>query len=105
MVVPSRSRLSSTPTVMPPFWMKGKGCAGSTASGVRIGQVVGDELPVEPFALGGTQLLGLDDVDAGGGHLGPHRRKARLLVAGQAGGEAVDLAQLLGGREPVLARL
>ena len=29
------------------------------------GQVLGDELPVEPFALGGPQLLGLDDVDAG----------------------------------------
>ena len=38
MVVPSRSRLSSTPTVMPPFWMNGKGCAGSTAIGVRIGR-------------------------------------------------------------------
>ena len=52
MVVPSRSRRSSTPTVMPPFWMNGKGCAGSTAIGVRIGRYWDDELPVEPLALG-----------------------------------------------------
>ena len=38
MVVPSRSRLSSTPTVMPAFWMKGNGCEGSTARGVRMGR-------------------------------------------------------------------
>ena len=38
MVVPSRSRLSSTPTVMPPLAMNGKGCEGSTAIGVRIGR-------------------------------------------------------------------
>jgi hypothetical protein len=59
----------------------------------------------EPFALAGPQLLGLHDVDAGDGHLRPQRRKARLLVATEAGGEAVDLDQLLGGRQPVLAHL
>ncbi len=105
MVVPSRSRLSSTPTVMPPFWMKGNGCEGSTARGVRMGRYWEMNWRSSHSRSRGPQLLGLDDVDAGDGHLGPQRRKARLLVAAEAGGEAVDLDQLLGGRQPVLAHL
>ena len=62
MVVPSRSRLSSTPTVMPPFWMNGKGCDGIDGDRRQDRQILGDELPVEPFALGGLELLRLDDV-------------------------------------------
>ena len=90
---------------MPPFWMNGKGCAGSTAIGVRIGRYWRHELALEPLALGRPQLLGLDDVDAGRGHLGLQRAPAGLLVADEAGGEAVDLGQLLGRRQAVLARL
>ena len=60
---------------------------------------------IEPLALGGPELLGLDDVDAGSVHLRLEGRPARLLVADEAGREAVDLGELLGGAEPVLAQL
>ena len=39
------------------------------------------------------------------GHLGLERAPAGLLIADQGGGEAVDLGELLGGRQAVLARL
>ena len=68
-------------------------------------QVLGFELVVEPFAFGRPQLLGLDDVDAGRDHFGPQRGEAGLLVAAEAGGHAVDLDQLLDGRQAVLAHL
>ena len=90
---------------MPPFWMNGNGCEGSTASGVRMGRYWEMNWRSSHSRSRGPQLLGLDDVDAGGGHLGPQRRKARLLVAAEAGGEAVDLDQLLDRRQPVLAHL
>ena len=68
-------------------------------------QILGDELSVEPFALGSLELLGLDDVDVGLGHLGLQRHPAGLLIADEAGGKAIDLGELLGGVEAVLAQV
>ena len=51
------------------------------------------------------QLLGLDDEDARRCHLGLESAPAGLLIADEDGGEAVDLGELLGGRQAVLARL
>ena len=68
-------------------------------------QVAGEEVLLQPDPLGRQQLLGLDDDDADGGELDLERVPAGLLVADEAGGEAVDLGELLGGRQPVLARL
>ena len=104
MVVPSRSRRSSTPTVMPPFWMKGKGCAGSTAIGVRIGRYWDVNWRSSHSRSAGVSSFGstmwmpaaaISVLSAG---------PARLLVADEAGGEAVDLGELLGGRQAVLAQ-
>ena len=65
-------------------------------------EVVGHEQALQPAALGGAQVLGLQDVDAGFGKLRLQLAPARLLVGDEARGKAVDGAQLLGGREAVL---
>ena len=83
---------------------EGEGMRGVDGDRRQDRQILGCELPVEPFAFGRRQLLRLDDVDVGRDHLRLERGPARLLVADEAGGEAVDLGELLGGGEAILAQ-
>ena len=68
-------------------------------------QVTGEKFPIQPRALGRHQLLRFDDDDAHRGHLVLQRRPARLLVIDQDGRETVDLRELLGRGQAVLALL
>ena len=70
--------------------------------GRQDGEHVGEEQPLQPAALARLEVARLEDVHAGGGHLGLQRAPAGLLVGDEPGGEAVDGAQLLGRGEPVL---
>ena len=63
---------------------------------------VGEEQPLQPAALAGLQVARLEDVHAGCADLGLQRAPAGLLVGDEAGGKAVDGAQLLGRRQAVL---
>ena len=69
------------------------------------GQILGEELPLEPFALGVCEFLGLDNEDARCRHLVLERAPAGLLIADETGRKAIDLCQLLDRRQAVLARL
>ena len=63
-------------------------------------QVLRDELPVEPLALRGLQLLGLDDVDVRPSHLGLEGRPAGLLIGDEAAGKAAISVSCWAGVSP-----
>src|SRR5215470_11571413 len=69
------------------------------------GQILSDELPIEPIALAGAELLWLNDVDAGSGHFRLHIRPAGLLIADETRRKAIDLGKLLSRRQPILTEL
>ena len=68
-------------------------------------QIACAELALQPFLLGRRQLLALDDVDAGCRQLGLQAGPGLVLLAGQRCRELVDLGELLGRRQSVLAHL
>ena len=103
MVLPSLSRCISTASVRPLLRMKGKGCAGIDGDRRQDREDVRHEQALQPAALARRA--------------GPSARRcgcrpsasfvlevapAGLLVGDEAGGEAVDGAQLLGRRQAVL---
>ncbi len=68
-------------------------------------QVAGQELLFEPCSLGRVQRLGFDNENARRCHLGLQSTPAGLLIADEGGCKSVDLGELLGGGQPVLACL
>ncbi len=69
-------------------------------------QVAGEELLLEPCALGASvSSLGSTMRMPAVRHFGLQSAPAGLLIADQGGCEAVDLGELLGRRQAVLARL
>ena len=71
MVLPSVRRCISTTMVRPLLRMNGKGCAGSTAIGVRIGKMCVMNSFSSQLRSRRRQLARLDDVHAGRRHLAP----------------------------------
>ena len=65
---------------------------------------VAEEMILEPGALGLGQLLGLKHMDAGIGEQRFEPDPGLLLLVGQLCDEAGDAVELLGRRQPVLAR-
>ncbi len=63
-----------------------------------------DEVRLEPSRLCRRELFRLHDRDAVLLHFYAQCRPRRLLLAGQVSDEAIDLDELLLGRQPVLAR-
>ena len=105
MVLASRSRRSSRPTVTLAVLDEREGVRRIERDRCEDRQVAGQEFLFEPLALGRRELLGFDNEDARRCHLGLERVPAGLLIADQDGGEAIDLGELLSGRQAVLARL
>ena len=63
-----------------------------------------EEMLLEPVALLIGKLVGAQHVNAGFGEQRLERDPVFLLLRGQLGDGAVDAVELLGGRQPVLAR-
>ena len=91
----SRNRLSTF--TRPMLGMKGKGCAGSTASGVRTGKTRSMNQWSSPDAVGRVEA-GVAHLEAGFRELGAEGVPDALLVGHEGGGAVLDdFAELLGG--------
>ena len=63
-----------------------------------------EEVILEPVALLLGQLVGVEDMNAGLAEQRLERDPVLLLVRREVGHELVDAVELLGGRQPILAR-
>ena len=81
-----------------------KGMGGIDRDRRQHREDVVEEVRLQPFALMIGKLVGAQHVNAGFGEQCLERDPAFLLLRGQLGDGAVDAVELLGGRQPVLAR-
>ena len=97
-------RASCRAMVKPRLGMNGNGCAGSTASGVRIGKTCAQKILVEPDRSCLRQILRLGERRCpSSSKLVAQLVPALLLVAGKVGDGLADRGQLLGRRQAVRA--
>ncbi len=96
---------SSSASVRPRLGMKGKGWAGSTASGVSTGKDMQDEMLVEPELFGLAEVAGLDEmaISSASKFLLQLPPAAQLLL-GQFADALADQRKLLARRQAVLRR-
>ena len=85
----------------PPLAMKGKGWAGSMASGERMGKTWSKKCALHQLEVGALEVGGGEDIDALVAHELAQDAEAFLLAHHQRPGVAVDQVELVAGGEAV----
>ena len=102
--VSSSFRFIDSTSEKPRLGMKGNGCAGSIATGVRAGKISRTNQAVSQARSSIGQRLGLQHLDPLAAHRLAQRAPAALLFAHQGAGALVDRVQLFPGVSPSALR-